>query len=276
MIASSNQLIIEKIPSGERFDLVVRDGRTGFVFFDIEGNLYDYDATAHLLSIKGGRLLISKELATKLGRPEAAGVIVGEISIVVIMYPIEITTVVNGAATSSVMPPRGGRTPNALEGSVPGPDVVVGDLPSMIQAGTSGTKVGLAVATTSCNNGDQEVHFFGMPNTDHAVVSQNLYRMGGGANNTDRFEQIGQSWVKHTLGASQDDECGFGCTPAPDWTTLGVGCSDPYDAGLKRPAQDQLGFTRLGQSFYRCLSIDCKRPHQPHSLGNDAQDSCGR
>ena len=238
--ASSNQLIIEKIPSGERFDLVVRDGRTGFVFFDIEGNLYDYDATAHLLSIKGGRLLISKELATTLGRPEAAGVIVGEISIAVIMYPIEITTVVNGAATSSTMPPRRGRTSNAPQGSVPGPDVVVGDLPSMIQAGTSGTQVGLAVATTSCNNGDQEVHFFAMPNTDHSVVSQNLYRMSGGANNTDRFEQIGQSWVKHTLGASQDDECDFGCTPAPDLTTLGVGCSDPYDAGLNA-LQDQLG-----------------------------------
>ena len=30
--ASSNQLVIEKIPSGEPFDLVVRDGKTGFVF----------------------------------------------------------------------------------------------------------------------------------------------------------------------------------------------------------------------------------------------------
>ena len=50
--ASSNQLVIEKIPSGEPFELVVRDGKTGFVFFNIEGNLYEYDAAAHLLSIK--------------------------------------------------------------------------------------------------------------------------------------------------------------------------------------------------------------------------------
>ena len=96
------------------------------------------------------------------------------------------------------------------------------------------------MATTSCNDGDRRWICLGLPNTDHAVISQNLYRMGGGANNTDRFEQIGQSWVKHTLGAFQDDECGFGCTPAPDWTTLGVGCSDPYDAGLNA-SQDQLG-----------------------------------
>ena len=72
--ASSNQLVIEKIPSGEPFDLVVRDGKTGFVFFNIEGNLYDYDAAAHLLSIKDGRLLISEEFANKLGRPADAGV----------------------------------------------------------------------------------------------------------------------------------------------------------------------------------------------------------
>src|SRR5438552_3322297 len=37
--ASSNQLVIEKIASNEPSDLVVRDGKTGFVFFNIEGHL---------------------------------------------------------------------------------------------------------------------------------------------------------------------------------------------------------------------------------------------
>jgi hypothetical protein len=68
------------------------------------------------------------------------------------------------------------------------------------------------------------------PSTSHSVVSQNLYRMSGGASNNDRLEQIGQGWVKHTFGANQDDDCGFGCTPYPDQTKLGKGCSDPYDA----------------------------------------------
>ena len=126
--ASSNQLVVEKIPSGEPFDLVVRDGKTGFVFFNIEGDLYEYDAATHLLSINGGRLLVSEELANKLGRPAEAGLIVGEISIATTMYPIEITTFVNGAAKSSILPPRRGRTPNAPEGSVPGPDIIVGDM----------------------------------------------------------------------------------------------------------------------------------------------------
>src|SRR5436190_11919728 len=189
--ASSNQLVLEKIRSGEPFDLIVRDRKTGFVFFNIEGHQYEYDARAHLLSLKGGRLLVSEGLANKLGRPGETGVNVGEISISTSVYPIEITTMVNGAAQSSVLPPRRGRTPNGPDGSVPGPDIVVGDMPSMVQVGSSGGQVGLGIATTSCNNGDQPVDFMQFPSTSHSVICQNLYRMSGGATNDDRLEQIG-------------------------------------------------------------------------------------
>ena len=65
---SLNQLSIEKLDSSAPFDLVVRDGESGFLFFNVEGDLYDYDAGAQLLSIQGGRLLISKEFAKELGR----------------------------------------------------------------------------------------------------------------------------------------------------------------------------------------------------------------
>src|SRR5450755_734218 len=231
--ASSTQLVIEKIPSSEPSDLVVRDGKTGFVFFYIEGNLYNYDAAAHSLSIKGGRLLISAEFATKLGRPADAGSIVGGISIATTMYPIEITTVVNGAAQSAILPPRSGRAPNAPD-AVPGPDVIVGDLPDLEQFGSSGTQVGLGVGTTSCNNGDQPLDWFALPNTDHPVIPQNLYRMSGGASNNDRFEQIGQSWLKHAFFALEDDACNFGCNTSGCATGshLCVACSDPYDASL--------------------------------------------
>jgi len=61
--ASLKQLVIQKLPSGEAFDLAVRDGKTGFTLFNIDGGQYDYDAKAQLLSITGGRLLVSKELA---------------------------------------------------------------------------------------------------------------------------------------------------------------------------------------------------------------------
>ena len=85
--ASIRQLAVEKLPSGAGFDLAVRDGKTGFVFFNVEGDQYDYDANAKLLSITGGRLLVSNEFAKALGRASAAGAVAGEISIGATMQP---------------------------------------------------------------------------------------------------------------------------------------------------------------------------------------------
>lgn len=236
--ASVNQLILEKLPSNA---FVVRDGKTGFVFFNIEGPLTEYDARSHLLSIKNGRLLISEKLANKLGQPANNGLIVGKISIALTMYPIEINTLSNGVVQSSILPVRSVRAlydPTVL----PGPDVIVGDLPSVEQFGTTvGTQIGLAVGTTSCNNGTVPVDWFGLPDTDHPAIPQNLYRLSGKFDLT-TFEQIGQSWVKHGFFALEDDECGFGCNTSGCSTggQLCPGCSDTYEAGLNA-FQDGLG-----------------------------------
>ncbi|MEO5720687.1 MAG: dockerin type I domain-containing protein [Chthoniobacterales bacterium] len=64
--------------------------------------------------------------------------------------------------------------------------------------------------------------------------------MSGGVSNNDRFEQIGQSWLKHGIEAVQEDACGLGCIPAKDQFHLGVGCSDPYFAALNA-SQNFLG-----------------------------------
>ena len=37
---SLKQLVVEKLPSGEAFDLAVRDGKSEFVFFNVEGHQY--------------------------------------------------------------------------------------------------------------------------------------------------------------------------------------------------------------------------------------------
>jgi len=225
---SLNQLVIERVDWTEAFEFVVRDGKTGFTFFNIEGNLYDYDVKTQVFNIKEGRLLVSKEFAVKLGRPSQAGAIVGELSVTATMRTIEITQVVNGEVVSAVMPPD--QRPAA--GSVPGPDVIVGDLSGLAQFGTSsGTQVGLAVATDSCNAGVVPLNWLALPNNDHPVIPQNLYRMSGGATNDERFEQVGQSNVKHAFTALQLNICGFGCVATAS-TTLGSGCSDPYSASL--------------------------------------------
>jgi hypothetical protein len=240
--ASLGQLAIEKLPSSQQFDLALRDAKTGFVFFNIEGHQYDYDAGAQLLTVKSGRLTMSRDFAKALGRPSTAGSVVGEISVGAMMQPSEVAQIAGGQPKSVVMPPISGATGGEVPTRTSGPDVIVGDLPDVEQLGSAGTKVGLGIATTSCNNGDQPVDWFQLPNPDHPVVPQNLYRMSGGPDNAERFEQIGQSWLKHTFFALEDDACDFGCntTGCATGSHLCPGCSDPYSAGLNGD-QDQIG-----------------------------------
>jgi hypothetical protein len=240
--ASINQLVVEKLASDEPFDLAVRDAKTGFVFFNIEGHQYDYDANARLVSITGGRLLIAKEFASALGRPSDAGLVVGKISIGAAMQPIEITQLANGELKSVVMPALRGAAGAQAPTLVLGPDVIVGDVEAVQQQGNAvGTQVGLAIGTDSCNNGDTPIDWFALPQTDHPVVPQNLYRMSGGASNNERFEQIGQSWMKHTFEALEGSVCGTCNTNnCQTGTHLCPGCSDPYTAGLNGD-QDLIG-----------------------------------
>src|ERR1700730_86406 len=92
--ASLQQLVLEKMQPDDAFELVVRDGRSGFVFFNIEGHHYDYDAGTRSFSINDGALLISEEFARQLGRPWEAGVVAGKITVTAGMSPIEIRTIV--------------------------------------------------------------------------------------------------------------------------------------------------------------------------------------
>jgi len=227
--ASYGQLVVESMEWGGPYDLVVRDGKTGFIFFNIEGYQFDYNANARLLNVQMGRLLLSKEFAAELRRPADAGSVIGQISITATMQAIEVSQVVDGEVTSADMPSL---TPNPEAGTVPGPDVVVGDLSGLAQFGSSsGTQVGLAVGTDSCNFGTVNLHWFQLPDNDHPVIPQNLYRMSGSATNDERFEQIGQSNVKHAFTALTNNICSLGCNGVGG-ANLGSGCSDPYGASL--------------------------------------------
>ena len=110
--------------------------------------------------------------------------------------------------------------------------MIVGILSGLAQfGGQVGTQVGLAVGTDSCNQGTIDLNWFALPSNDHPVIPMNLYRMSGGTGNNDRFEQIGQSWLKHAFTAASSNSCGFGCNGVSG-THLGSGCSDLYSAGL--------------------------------------------
>jgi len=231
--ASLNRLTVEKLPSGQGSDLAVRDSNTGFTFFNIHGQQYDYDAAAQSLAVTNGGLVISKEFAQALGRPSDAGSVAGTISIGAAMQPIQIDQLVNGETRSMVMPPLQHAVGPGVPDLVPGPDVIIGDIEDVDQMGSNATQVGLAIGTDSCNNGDEPVDWFALPDTNHPVVPQNLYRMSGGGDNTEHFEQIGQSWMKHTFEALEETVCGT-CDQSncQDFTHLCPGCSDPYVSGL--------------------------------------------
>ena len=243
LAGSFKRLALEKLPSGQGFDLAVRDSNTGFTFFNIEGHQYNYDAGARSLAITGGRLLISRQFASILGIPSEAGSLAGTISIGAAMRSIQIDQLVRGETKSMVLPPLQHAVGQGAPNLVHGPDIIVGDVEDVdqIDPRVVGTQVGLAIGTDSCNNGDQPVDWFALPNTDHPVVPQNLYRMSGGADNTERFEQIGQSWMKHTFLALEESICSTCNTNnCHAGSHLCPGCSDPYVSGLNGD-QDEIG-----------------------------------
>jgi hypothetical protein len=222
--ASRHHLVVENAAWGAPYDMVVRDGVTGFLFFNVEGQELAYDPRGRALTVKGARLLLSPEFAEALGRRDAAGAPAGEMTIEATLRPIEVSQIVGGQVREDVLPGL-----DATAGGVPGPDVIVGDLNGLAQFGpSSGTQVGLAVGTDSCNAGQVDLNWFALPNNDHPVIPQNLYRL---APNALRMEQIGQSNVKHAFEALTEDICGFGCNGVGG-TRLGSGCSDPYVASL--------------------------------------------
>ncbi|MBM4105152.1 MAG: hypothetical protein FJ257_02430 [Phycisphaerae bacterium] len=118
---------------------------------------------------------------------------------------------------------RGAGDEGGVAGIV-GPDVIVGALPDIAKYGTVNGISAYALGTTSCNIGDEELLWISSTN-QHPVIGQNLYRLKDG-----RFEMVGMSWLKHGFFALSQNLCGT-CQPT-NGSTLGIGCSDPYSAGL--------------------------------------------
>ncbi|MCH2105308.1 MAG: hypothetical protein MK291_01550 [Planctomycetes bacterium] len=119
----------------------------------------------------------------------------------------------------------------SLQAQSQGPDIVVhqlgvdgNDTNDIHYWGTSGGIRAYSLATQSCNIGNQTV-LWQSNNTNHPVIGQSMYRLKDG-----RFEQIGQSWLKHGFCAVSEPGCGS-CQSTP-CSTLGIGCADTYWATL--------------------------------------------
>ncbi|MDP1662514.1 MAG: GC-type dockerin domain-anchored protein [Phycisphaerales bacterium] len=137
-----------------------------------------------------------------------------------------------------------------------GPDVITWAITDVPRWGTNttvdhGNAVGsitaYSVGTTSSNIGDYPVLWIDsgsygpdFDTTQHPVISQNMYRLKSyGAYS--RFEQLGQSWLKHGFVSTNS---GAGCQTPSVWRpsmqnyqniggdALGVNCTDTYGGSL--------------------------------------------
>lgn len=143
----------------------------------------------------------------------------------------------------AVKPTWGQSCPNSV-----GPDVIVGDVANTAATGhppnienytATGGIDAFAFGTTSCNIGTVRLNWFADPNANHPVIGQNLFRLKQ-VSGSMRFEQVGQSWLKHGFAALSENVCCTCVDPVPGMAQLGVGCSDPYRANLNG-RQDNAG-----------------------------------
>ena len=111
-----------------------------------------------------------------------------------------------------------------------GPDVIVGEIPGAANYSSVGGIEAFSIGTTACNIGD-DILLWMHNSTFQPVIGQNMFRLKTAADGSDRFEQIGQAWLKHGFTALQHDACGCGCQSSGTGSRPGVGCSDPYSSG---------------------------------------------
>ncbi len=113
--------------------------------------------------------------------------------------------------------------------TVNGPDVIVGDIPTTVaNYANVGTIDAFSFGTTSCNIGNVWLNWIASTN-QHPVIGQSMYKLKRMPDGSTRFEQIGQSWLKHGFFALSQNLCCSNCS-STDGSHLGVHCSDPYTA----------------------------------------------
>jgi len=195
---------------------------------------FSFTESTQSFALPAEQLLISDGLARALGDPRLANKRIGHV-------------VVGGQAQwiggdrLAISRPDKQREDSPVYASSvapSGPDVTFCELYGLSQYGRVGSVVGLAVATTSWNVGTEDAMWFAIPQEQHPKIGQNLFRL-----KDDRFEQIGQSWLKHGFYALGDEQCDVNCTFEPghsqgNW--LGVGCTDTYSSFLNA-SQSSLG-----------------------------------
>ena len=132
------------------------------------------------------------------------------------------------------------------------PDVIVGDMQGIVRNGTASGITAYSIGTFSCNAGSCWLDWFGQ-STRHPVIGSNMYRLKDG-----RFEQVGQSWLKHGFFALSNNLCYSDCN-GTNGSHLGVHCADPYDTSLNGRSRAS---ARSGRSMRRRVRSTGRSPRR--------------
>ena len=217
------------------------------------------------LRIKAWDLVITPHLADKLGRPDLIGKTLG--------YGKLDTDVADffgewshPQGQNMFTPDKGAGAGDAAAAAGTVLDVKLGILNSIASVGHTGTfpngRLGMSMATTSCNVGDVNVTWLAAMNEDHPGIAMQVYR-----ELDNRFEQVGVSWIKHGFFALSNSQCTTCQNPSPG-TFLGVGCSDTYGLsnngdrfwlGPRDEWDPNLGTWDCMNSFFDGTPADCVR-----------------
>jgi len=193
------------------------ESRDANLIFDVVPEALTYEGRGRELTWEG-ELFLSENWARQLGIPSATGTRLGRIQLRASF----------GSAASNCIEPSLVAERSTGEGEVAeayGSDVIVADLQTIARYTPYGNISAYAIGTTACNLGNQRADWISYTN-QHPVIVQGMYRL-----KDDRFQQIGMAWVKHGFYAVSEEYCGR-CLDQTDGSALGIGCSDPYSAGL--------------------------------------------
>ncbi len=190
----------------------------GALSYELRGVKAVVDAAQKRMTLFAHGVVLTPATARSMGLERLAGVSIGQLQLDADVEWVGGDEPVLGQTTDV-----GGGTASA---AVVGPDMKFCQLFGLTQFGRLGSVVGLGLATTSWNVGDAPLLWFQNPDERHPFIVGNVYRI-----KDDRFEQIGQSWVKHAFCALDSSQCTTSCQ-GTGCTTLGVGCTDTYGAGL--------------------------------------------
>ncbi len=224
-------LQVEPGSNGGHFKAVLTSADSPSILFELSDakSMFANNATGLYLDIRRADVRVAPALASLLNGESLAGKQIGTMDL---RLYVDFAGGDDVSEAEPMFADDGGapRAPN-------GPDVIVGGVGvsgvgpnDVVNFGPSGDTKAFSVATTSCNIGNQTLWWYDCGDINnpicarHPVISQNIFRLKGG-----RFEQLGQSWLKHGFCALSQNLCQLGCS-ATDCDTLGIGCSDPYTA----------------------------------------------